>query len=76
MHMALENLKLLEEKVNGFLARHKQMYSEKEHLLARLNEQEHASATLREQLQQYEQERSEMRDRLEKILSCFEGLDV
>ena len=74
--MALENLKLLEEKVNGFLARHKQMHSEKEHLLAQLSEQKHTYAALMERLQQYEQERSEMRDRLEKILSCFEGLEV
>ena len=74
--MALESLKLLEEKVTGFLARHEQVRSEKEDLLARLHEWEHVHAALLERLRQYEQEREEVRDRLEKILNRFAGLDI
>ncbi len=74
--MELENLRLLEEKVDGFLARHEQVCSEKEYLRVRLNEQERAYTVLLERLRQYEQERNEMRDRLEKILNCFEGLGI
>jgi hypothetical protein len=74
--MALENLKLLEEKINGFLARHEQVRSEKEALVVRLSERERAYSILLERLQRYEQERNEMRDRLEKVLNRFEGLDI
>lgn len=74
--MALENLKLLEAKINGFLTRHEQMHNEKAVLLSRLSEREREHAALLEQLRQYEQERNEMREILEKILSRFEGLDL
>lgn len=74
--MALENLKLLEEKVNGFLARHEQVRGERERLATQLEEQERAYAVLLERVRQYEEERNEMRDRLEKILHSFDGLDM
>ncbi len=74
--MALESLKLLEAKINGFLIRHEQVRNEREDLLARLSERERAYAALLGRLQQYEQERNEIRDRLEKILNRFAGLDV
>jgi hypothetical protein len=38
--MALENLKLLEEKLNNFLSRHEAVRNEKALLLARLQERE------------------------------------
>lgn len=74
--MALENLKLLEEKVNGFLARHEQVRGERERLATQLDEQERAYSVLLERVRQYEEERNEMRDRLEKILNSFDGLDM
>lgn len=73
--MALESLKLLEAKLNGFLARHEQVCLEKDDLSGRLREREQEYSALLEQLRQYERERNEIRDRLEKILSRFEGLD-
>jgi hypothetical protein len=73
--MALESLKQLEAKLNGFLARHEQMCNEKEDLSLRLQERELAYAALLEQLRQYERERHEIRTRLEKILNRFEGLE-
>ena len=72
--MALESLKLLEAKISGFLARHEQVCIEKDDLLVRLREREQAYSLLLGQLRQYERERNEIRDRLEKILNRFEGL--
>jgi len=74
--MALENLKLLEAKINGFLTRHEKMHNEQVALLSRLHEREKEHTALLERLKQYEQERNEMREILEKILSRFEGLDL
>lgn len=74
--MALESLKLLETKLNGFLTRHEQVRSENEDLAARLSERECAYAALLERLRQYEQERDDMRERLERILNRFADLDV
>ena len=74
--MALENLKLLEEKLNNFLLLHEAVRNEKALLLARLQEREQECAALDERLRQYESERSEIRAVLEKILSRFEGLDL
>ncbi|HJY80863.1 MAG TPA: cell division protein ZapB [Candidatus Binatia bacterium] len=73
--MALESLKLLEAKISGFLARHEQVCLEKDDLSGRLREREREYSALLAQLRQYERERDEIRDRLEKILSRFEGLD-
>jgi chromosome segregation ATPase len=74
--MALKSLKLLEERINGFLARHEQIQHEKASLAKRLSEKEQAYRLLLERLQQYEREREEIRNRLEKILSRFESLDL
>jgi uncharacterized coiled-coil DUF342 family protein len=74
--MALENLKLLEQKIDGVLARHEQVRHEKTELLARLNERDREHTILLERLQQYEQERTEMRQLLEKLMTRFEGLDL
>lgn len=74
--MALENLKLLEEKIGSFLARHEQVCNEKDALVVRLKEKEQEHAALVEKIRQFERERIEMRAILEKILSRFEGLDL
>lgn len=74
--MSLENLKILEQKIDGFLARHEQVRHEKIELLSRLSEREREHAILLERLQQYEQERTEMRILLEKLMTRFEGLDL
>ena len=74
--MALENLKLLEEKINGFLSQHEQVRNEKAALLSRLSDQERELAALIERVKQYEREREEMRKILEKILTRFDGVDL
>lgn len=72
--MALENLRLLEERITGFLARHEQVCDEKNALLIRLKEQEQAYTALMEQIKQYEKERNEVREKVEKILDKIAGL--
>ena len=74
--MTLESLKILEEKVVGVLARHEQVRAERADLAARLEAQERAYTMLLERLQQYEQERHEMKERLEKVLDRLVGLDI
>ncbi len=74
--MALESLKVLEEKVVGVLIRHEMIRAERADLAARLEAQERAYAMLLERLQEYEQERHEMKERLERILDRLTGLDL
>ncbi len=74
--MAVPSLKLLEEKLNEMLERHERLCQEKAVLTQRLSEQQQANGRLREQLQQYEQEREEIRTKLERILSQFDGLGI
>jgi predicted nuclease with TOPRIM domain len=74
--MAIPSLKLLEEKLDGMLERHARICREKAMLSQRLSEQQEANGRLREQLQQYEQEREEIRTKLERILGQFDGLGI
>jgi uncharacterized coiled-coil DUF342 family protein len=74
--MSVENLKVLEAKINGLITRHEQMRNERSELLLRIDEKEREQSTLLERLRQYEQERNEMRTILEKIMSRFDGLDI
>lgn len=74
--MDLENLKLLETKINQFVDQHERVRGEHESLLQRLEDKERQLAEATAQLKQYEQERSEVRARLERILSRLEGLDL
>ena len=74
--MVIPGLKLLEEKLDGMLERHARVCREKAILSQRLSEQQEANGRLREQLQQYEQEREEIRTKLERILGQFDGLGI
>ena len=74
--MALDNLEQLEAKVNQLLERHEQIKKEKELAEKRFKHKETEWHQLKGQLRQYERERSELRDKLEKILGRFERLDL
>ncbi len=74
--MDLENLKLLEAKINQFADQHTQVREQHEVLLQRLREKDKQLAEATAQLKRYEQERAEIRARLERILSRLEGLDL
>jgi len=74
--MDLENLKLLEAKINQFAAQHERVREEHESLSQRLKDRERELAEATSRLRQYEQERSEIKARLERILSRLDGLDL
>ena len=74
--MSLESLKLLESKIGEFVDQHDRVRQEHESLVQRLKEREKQLADATAQLKQLEQERSEIRARLERILSRLEGLDL
>jgi chromosome segregation ATPase len=74
--MALDNLEQLEAKVNQLLERHESVKKEKELAERRLQQKEIEWHQLKGQLRQYERERSEIREKLEKILGHIERLDL
>jgi chromosome segregation ATPase len=74
--MALDDLEQLELKINRLLEKHERMRRDKEVAEKKLQEKESEWHQLRGQLRQYERERSELREKLEKILGHFERLDL
>jgi len=74
--MALDNLEQLEARINQLLERHEKIKKEREVAEKRLQQKESESHQLKGQLRQYERERSEIREKLEKILGHFERLDI
>lgn len=74
--MDLENLKLLESKIDQFVDQHERVREQQLALAQRLKEREQQLAEAAGQLQQFELERSEIRTRLERILSRLAGLDL
>lgn len=74
--MDLESLKILEAKINQFLDQHEHVREQHDTLVERLKDREKQLAEVTGQLKQYEQERSEIRTRLERILSRLESLNL
>lgn len=74
--MSLDNLKLLESKIDEFVDQHERVRLEHETLAQRLKEREKQLAEVTAQLKQYEQERAEVRTRLERLLTRLDGLDL
>ena len=70
----MENLEELEAKIEQLLERHERVTKEKELAEKQLQQKENESHHLKGQLRQYERERSEIRQGLEKILGRFERL--
>lgn len=74
--MALDNLEQLEAKIDRLLERHVRVKKEKEIVEKRLQQRESEFHELRGQIRQYERERGEIREKLEKILGYFVPLDL
>lgn len=74
--MDLESLKLLEGRIGQLLDQHAHLREQHEALVRRLEEREKQVAEVAGQLQQYEQERSEIRLRLGRLLARLEGLGL
>jgi septal ring factor EnvC (AmiA/AmiB activator) len=74
--IGLESLKLLEDRVHQFVDQHERVRQEYDDVVRRLEQQEKQLAEMAGQLARYEQERCEVRARLERILSRLDGLDL
>ncbi len=72
----LESLKLLEAKVEQFVAQHERVREEQGALAQRLLDKERELADATMTLKRYEQERAEIKTRLQRILTRLDGLDL
>jgi FtsZ-binding cell division protein ZapB len=81
--MATDVLKQLDERIQASVARIQQLRKENDQLALKLAEAEKRCADATAQLkqanterQQHENERNDVRSRIEKILSRFDGIDL
>ena len=74
--MSLENLKVLEGRVDNVLTRHAAVCAERDRLHAQLQEAQGRIAEMKGQLDTYEKDRAQVRARVESILGRLEGLDL
>ena len=74
--MALENVEQLEATINRLLEKHERMKKDKEAVERRLEQKESEWHHLKGQLRQYERERMELREKLDKIIGQFAGMDI
>jgi DNA repair exonuclease SbcCD ATPase subunit len=72
----IDVLKQLEERIQAAVNRIQQLHRENEMLAQRLAESEQRFSEAGVQLKEQEQARGEIRNRLEKILARFDGLDL
>jgi hypothetical protein len=72
----IEVLKELEERIQAAVNRIQQLQRENEMLAKRLAESEQRFTEAGAQLKEQEQARGEIRNRIEKILARFDGLDL
>jgi predicted nuclease with TOPRIM domain len=74
--MAQDSIEQLEAKINRLIEKHDRMKKEKESVEKKLQQKESEWHHLRGQLRQYERERVELREKLDKIIGHFAALDL
>lgn len=74
--MAIENFEQLEVKINRLIDKHERVKREKESIEKKLQQKESEWHHLKGQIRQYERERVELREKLDKILGQFASLDL
>jgi len=74
--MANDHVEQLELTVNQLIEKHERMKREKESIEKRLQQKESEWHHLKGQLRQYERERIELREKLDRILGHFANLDL
>jgi predicted nucleic acid-binding Zn-ribbon protein len=74
--MAFDNIEQLEARIDRLIEKHEKVRREKESIEKRLQQKESEWHHLKGQLRQYERERLELRERLDKILGQFESLEL
>lgn len=74
--MALDNIDQLEAKIDRLIERHERVKKEKETVEKKLQQKESEWHHLRGQMRQYERERSELREKLDKIIGQVAALEL
>ena len=74
--MALQNIEQLEATINRLLEKHERIKIEKEAIEKKLQQKETEWHHLKGQIRQYERERIELRDKLDKIMGQFASLEL
>jgi septal ring factor EnvC (AmiA/AmiB activator) len=74
--MPLDNIEQLEVAINRLLEKHERVKKEKEVMEKKLQQKESEWHHLRGQIRQYERERVELRQKLDKIMVQFANLDL
>ena len=74
--MALRNIEQLEATIDRLLANHERIKNEKEAIEKKLQQKEGEWHHLKGQIRQYERERIELREKLDKIIGQFANLQL
>lgn len=74
--MATDVLKQLDERIQASIGRIHQLQRENEQLAQQLAESEQRFQQASAELREHETARAEVKDRIEKILTRFDGLDL
>jgi predicted nuclease with TOPRIM domain len=74
--MALHNIEQLESTIDQLLASHERIRTEKEAVEKKLQQKESEWHHLKGQLRQYERERIELREKLDRIIGQVASLDL
>ena len=74
--MTLDNIEQLEATIDRLLASHERIKTEKEAVEKKLQQKENEWHHLKGQLRQYERERVELREKLDRILGQVASLDL
>jgi septal ring factor EnvC (AmiA/AmiB activator) len=74
--MTLDNIEQLEATIDRLLASHERIKTEKEAVEKRLQQKESEWHHLKGQLRQYERERVELREKLDRMLGQVASLDL
>jgi predicted nucleic acid-binding Zn-ribbon protein len=74
--MAQDNIEQLEATINRLLEKHERMKRDKEAMERKLQQKESEWHNLKGQIRQYERERIEFREKLDKIIGQVSGMDL
>lgn len=74
--MALHNIEQLEATINRLVETHERIKTEKEAIEKRLQQKESEWHHLKGQIRQFERERTEIREKLDRIIGQVASLDL